>query len=79
PTIPYPLWKLPIKIDARTHEDFLFHRASDPDQTENLWDSAPDQRDRMLRRLCLRMAEEGFPPEQLERLGLESVELEAAE
>ena len=78
-TVPYPMWKLPIRIDPRTYEDFLFHRASDPDQKDNLWHTAPEQRERMLRLLRQRMAEEGFPPEQIGRLGLEAVVLEAAE
>ena len=25
-TVPYPLWKMPIKIDPRTYENFLFNR-----------------------------------------------------
>ena len=79
PTISYPLWKLPIKIDARTHENFLFHRAVDPGLTENLWNKALDQRTRMLKLLKAALDEEGYPPEQLARLGLDNLEAIAAE
>ena len=64
------MWKLPIRIDARTHENFLFHRAEDPAQTGNLWSSEPAHRERMLRRLRDLMEDEGCPEEQLDRLGL---------
>lgn len=71
PTIPLPLWKMPIKIDPRKDENFLYHRAEDPGQTRNLWDAAPDQRDRLLDLMRHMIAEEGAPPEQLARLGLD--------
>ncbi len=70
PSIGYPLWKTPIKIDPRTHENFLYHRADDPGQTTNLWDDTPNQRDRMLDLARELMDQEGFPPEQRDRLGL---------
>ena len=70
PTVPYPMWKTPIAIDPRTRENFLFHRASDPDQETNLWDAEPEQRTRLLRMLLKALARDGCPPEQLERLGL---------
>ena len=79
PTVPYPTWKLPIKIDPRTHENFLFHRASDPDQTNNLWDSHVEERERMLSLLTTRLIEEGCPPEQFDRLGLAADTAQAAE
>lgn len=69
-SVDYPMWKLPIKIDARTHEDFLFNRKADVDQADNLWSKEPAQRDRMLALLREKLAEEGCPPEQLARLGL---------
>ena len=70
PSVALPMWKLPVRIDARTHESFLFHRAEDPAQTGNLWSSEPAHRERMLR--CLRdlLEDEGYPEEQLDRLGL---------
>lgn len=69
-TVPMPLWKTPITIDPRTYENFLFRRSEDRDQTTNLWDSEPKQRNRMLDLLREMIADEGAPPEQLERLGL---------
>ncbi|WP_299949488.1 sulfatase-like hydrolase/transferase [uncultured Ruegeria sp.] len=72
-TVPYPMWKTPIKIDPRTHEDFLFNRVDDPGQKKNLWHSHPEQRGRLLGLLCARMAEEGCPGEQFERLGLDTI------
>ncbi|KMW58835.1 Choline-sulfatase [Candidatus Rhodobacter oscarellae] len=77
PSVPYPLWKTPITIDPRTCEDHLYHRASDPGQTQNLWHSHPDQRARMLALLVERMQAEGSPPEQFERLGLDVLPIAA--
>ena len=71
-SVDFPMWKIPIKIDSRTDENFLFNRTEDPEQRENLWERAPDQRERMLELLRKLMDEEGFPSEQLERLGLET-------
>ncbi|WP_300064084.1 sulfatase [uncultured Roseobacter sp.] len=71
PSVDLPMWKIPIEVDPRTDENFLFHRADDPDQSENLWERAPDARARMLRLMRELMDDEGFPPEQLARLGLE--------
>lgn len=70
PTVPLPMWKIPIKIDPRTYENFLFNRKDDPEQETNLWDSEPTQRDRLLNLMCEMITEEGAPPEQFERLGL---------
>ena len=61
---------MPITIDPRTGEDFLYNRTADPDQVDNLWHSHPKERDRMLDLLKKRLAAESCPPEQLERLGL---------
>ena len=72
PSVDFPMRKIPIKIDPRTDENSLFNRAEDPEQRENLWERAPGQRERMLELLRTLMDEEGFPPEQLERLGLET-------
>ena len=69
-SVQYPMWKIPIEIDPRTYENFLFDRESDPEQRNNLWHSAADQRNRMLDLLRHRMDEDGHPPEQLVRLGL---------
>ena len=76
-TIDMPLWKTPITIDARTHENFLFNRVKDPGQKENLWDKAPVARDRMLKLMRRLLEEEGYPTEQLARLGLTETSLAA--
>lgn len=73
PSVDLPMWKIPIHVDPRTGENFLFHRTVDPEQQNNLWDSEVDQRDRMLRLLRTLIADEGCPPEQLARLGLAEV------
>ena len=69
-TVPLPMWKLPITIDPRTYENFLFNRVDDPGQTQNRWDSAAGERDRLLELMKKMIEEEGAPPEQFERLGL---------
>jgi arylsulfatase A-like enzyme len=73
PTVPLPLWKIPIAIDPRTRENFLFNRIDDPEQKNNLWDSRADKRDTLLQLLKHKLIDEGCPPEQFERLGLEHV------
>lgn len=78
PTVPYPMWKVPITIDPRTRENFLFNRARDPEQTRNLWDKEPEERDRMLALLRQCLDDEGCPPEQLSRLGLDGLQPGAA-
>jgi len=70
-TIPLPLWKIPISIDPRTTENYLFNRIDDPDQTHNLWDTEQDKREALLALLTTVLTEEGCPPEQFVRLGLE--------
>ena len=69
-TVPYPLWKMPIKIDPRTYENFLFNRIDDPDQKENLWNVEINKRNELLLLMRSLLDEEGYPPEQLERLNL---------
>lgn len=66
-----PQWQIPRKSQPYTQENFLFHRSEDPGQAENLWDAAPEQRARMLNLLTELLGEEGCPPEQYERLGLD--------
>ncbi|OSP54798.1 sulfatase [Pseudoruegeria sp. SK021] len=73
PTVPFPMWKTPITIDPRTYENFLFNRETDPGQEVNLWEAEPEQRARMLALLRLRLDEEGYPAEQMDRLGLSDV------
>lgn len=75
PSVPYPLWKLPTQIEPRTLENYLFNRAEDPGQEQNLWDREPKQRERMLGLLRACLEEEGYPQEQLKRLGIEDVPL----
>ena len=72
PAVDMPLWKTPITIDPRTRANFLFHRAEDPGQIENLWDKEPEQRERMLALARGLLEEEGCPREQWERLDLAS-------
>lgn len=72
-SVDLPMWKIPIKVDPRSDENFLFNRSEDPDQERNLWECEPEQRARMLKLVRALMDEEGCPPEQLARLGLESV------
>lgn len=69
-TIGLPMWKIPIHIDPRTYENFLYNRVVDPEQRKNLWNLDSEQRDRMLRLVRTLLDEEGYPAEQLERLGL---------
>lgn len=73
PSVDFPLWKIPIRVDPRTNEDFLFNRIDDPGQRNNLWDGASGERARMSRLVRRLMDEEGFPSEQLARLGLVDV------
>ena len=70
PTVDLPMWKIPIRIDPRTSENFLFNRAEDPGQNDNLWDAEEVERLRMLALVRSLMDDEGYPPEQLGRLGL---------
>jgi arylsulfatase A-like enzyme len=72
PGVDLPQWKIPIQFRPLSTENFLFHRAEDPDQTQNLWDSALEQRQRMENVVREIMHREGAPPEQFERLGLSS-------
>jgi arylsulfatase A-like enzyme len=71
-----PQWQVPItsrpKSGMLSRENFLFHRSEDPNQTANLWESEPRQRQRMLDLLRDLMEIEGSPPEQYVRLGIGS-------
>jgi arylsulfatase A-like enzyme len=73
PTIGLPLWKMPVRIDPRTSENFLYHRAEDPGQQNNLWRKDAARRERMLRLMRELLEDEGYPAEQLERLGLTDI------
>ena len=70
PGTSYPQWRIPTEVRPLSAEDFLFHRPSDPTQARNLWESEPDQRERMLGVLRGAIDTEGAPPEQFVRLGL---------
>lgn len=72
-TVPYPMWKTPVRIDPRTTDNFLFNRRKDPQQTTNLWDSCPEDRIRMMQCLKNILIEEGCPDEQLFRLELDAI------
>ena len=51
-------------------EIYFARAADDPDQTINLWDSQPERRERMLETMRRMIADEGAPPEQVDRFGL---------
>ncbi len=70
PGVDLPQWKLPVKSEPRSWENFLFNRRDDPGQTCNLWDEDVEQRTRVLEVLRGVMARQGAPAEQYERLGL---------
>ena len=69
-TIPLPLWKIPITVDPRINEDFRFHRKSDPNQANDLWERQMGERDRLLAHMRTMLADESAPREQFDRLGL---------
>lgn len=73
PGVRVPQWKIPVTVDPLSHEDLLFHTAEDPDQTADEWSRRPEQRRRLLTTLREVMDEEGYPAEQLGRLGLDRV------
>ncbi|MCY4206812.1 MAG: sulfatase [Roseovarius sp.] len=73
PSVDLPMWKIPIDVDPRSGDNFLFNRKEDPGQRENLWETARHQRARMLRLLRNLLDEDGYPPEQLARLGLDDL------
>jgi arylsulfatase A-like enzyme len=64
-------WRVPVEVEPLSWENFLFHRADDPAQKENLWESEPQQRYRMLEVMQDLLAEEGTPEEQYSRLGID--------
>lgn len=70
PGVDVPQWRVPVKIEPLSRDDFLFNRLDDPHQDRNLWASEPAQRKRMFGVLRDLLAEEGAPQEQYERLGL---------
>jgi hypothetical protein len=70
PGVRLPQWRVPTWSDPLSREDFLFHRASDPDQLHNLWAHDPAERARMLDVMRDLMARASAPPEQYERLGV---------
>lgn len=78
PSVDLPMWKTPIKIDPRTLDCFLYNRQRDPGQTDNLWHKDPVQRRRMLKLARALMDAEGYPSEQLDRLGMTDADLAAA-
>ncbi|MBA2276991.1 MAG: sulfatase [Chloroflexia bacterium] len=72
PGVDLPQWQVPRKSRPNTRENFLFHRSEDPGQTRNLWDAEAAQRQRMLDQLIGMLRQEGCPPEQYTRLGLDA-------
>ncbi len=70
PGVDLPQWQIPTRSQPRSWENFLFNRRDDPEQTRNLWEMDPDQRQRMLGVLHGLLAEEGAPLEQYARLGI---------
>ena len=75
PTVPLPQWKIPITVDPRTYENHLYNRQLDPEQKNNLWHTDVDKRVELLQLMKSMLLDEGCPPEQIERLGLNDVEV----
>lgn len=75
PGVDLTQWRVPVQTEPLSQRDFLFHRAIDPQQNENLWEKEPGERTRMLEVSRGLLEEEGTPPEQYARLGLENVGL----
>lgn len=73
PGVELPQWQVPVDVAPRSRTNFLFNRREDPSQSENLWDSEPRQRARMLDVLHDLLRQEGAPREQYSRLGLTEV------
>ncbi len=71
PGVALPQWKVPVVQTPLSYESFLFHRQDDPGQTQNLWESEPGERRRMLGLLRNLLLTEGVPLEQYDRLGLQ--------
>lgn len=72
PGVDLTQWQVPVEVEPLSQEDFLFHRAEDPGQKENLWKAEPQQRNRMLGVMRDLLAEEGTPDEQYARLGIDA-------
>jgi hypothetical protein len=70
PGVDIPQWQVPVEATQPGTHDFLFHRAGDPGQHDNLWDDELIQRKRCLGLIREIMAREGTPFEQYARLGL---------
>jgi arylsulfatase A-like enzyme len=70
PGVEYPQWRVPVRHEPLSREDFLFDRAADPGQTRNVWQGEPARRRQMLEVLRGLVEDEGAPDEQLVRLGL---------
>lgn len=70
PGVGLPQWRIPASARPLSREDHLYHRRDDPGQERNLWTRDPSGRERMLGIARSVMEEEGFPAEQLLRLGL---------
>ncbi|HEX4212851.1 MAG TPA: sulfatase [Candidatus Dormibacteraeota bacterium] len=70
PEVEVPQWRIPASSRPLSREDHLYRRLDDPGQERNLWGEGGPQRERMLRLARSVMDEEGFPEEQLRRLGL---------
>lgn len=76
PNVDLAQWQVPVEIAPNNvmplaRHNFLFHRAEDPDQEENLWESEPSERERMLRVLRETLDQEAAPREQYDRLGID--------
>lgn len=79
PDVDMPQWKIPFTVDRPTDrrpldsEPLLFHRAEDPGQTENLFDTRPDQVNRMRHLMRDTLHRYGAPVELFDRLGLSTL------
>lgn len=76
PGVTMPQWKIPISPDGHgdrrdlDSESLLYHRKTDPQQRDNLWTLAPEERLRMLGLMREKLAASGAPDELFARLGL---------
>lgn len=75
PGVEVPQWRVPVKmVNSQPHslDSALYHSAVDPEQQEDRYGSDIRERRRMLGLLRELVDAEGAPPEERERLGIDS-------
>lgn len=70
PGVDLPQWRVPVKMEPLSRENFLFHRQEDEHQTANLWSKASGPQKHMLELLHTLLEQAATPVEQYTRLGL---------